>query len=126
MERLDQVGQAEVPVVVRLVIAQMVLGCLLVGPRGLGDLDENPVGILRVDEGFFPRRMLRGDPHEFNTLRTKVLERPKDVRRLEGDVMNAFAASIEETLNETVAGDRRDELDLSAVRETELRPAESL
>ena len=50
----------------------------------------------------------------------------EDVRHLEREVMNALTALVEEALHETIRSDRRHELDLPAVRESELRPREAL
>src|SRR5215212_5843454 len=90
--------------------------------RRPADLDERAVGSGGPEESLLPLLAVEVDVHELVPERAHVLDRRLDVVRLEGDVVKALAALLEETGQESLP-ERLEQLDLAAVRELHLDPA---
>src|SRR5205807_9311798 len=101
-------------------------GHLLVREPGLGELDQGPVGVLRVDKRFLPIRPVGRDVEQRDTPFAKVRDRTLDVGDLQRDMVNALASTVQETSDEPVRTTRCYKLDLPSAGETELRPSETL
>src|SRR5581483_5848588 len=81
--------------------------------RRLIDLDQHPVGALRVDERDHADRARVGDVvDELCPACLELAHLRFDVVHLEADVVQAGPAALEEARDGVVGGERRDELDL--------------
>ena len=113
------------PVAVPPVGLEVVPGVLLVGKPRPSQLDQDAVRVPRMDEGFLPVAIVDRDADERNAVRPHGTDRGIDVGDLERDVMHAFASIANETRERSVRSEGRDELDLAAVRITELSPSQT-
>ena len=93
--------------------------------HGLGDLDQHPVGVLRMDERLSPVGVVRADHHEVDPSCLEALHLFGQVFHAKGHVVHTFSSASQEPGDEPVA-DGRDQLDPTSGREPVLDPPESL
>src|SRR5207302_11005642 len=98
--------------------------CSPCGRQRLGELDEDPVPALRVNEQFPPLGVLVVLAHHPVPGRPELRRPPREIPDLERNVVEAFAAAVEEAVQETIRAPRLEQCD-GAARKGELLKGES-